>query len=231
MKKALPFLIISFLLFACEDDSAKPDDTSENPTAVTLVFPYNNSLCIEGIDITDTESTILFEWEQGEYADDYELNVKNLTTGFIIAHQTANTNYSVILNRATPYAWYVISKSNSVTDTAQSETWRFYNSGDAIQFYAPFPAEIISPAMAVTISAPSGVVSLDWNGSDVDNDIVGYDVYFGTTTPPGIAETDHVESILVDVSVSSNTIYFWRIITKDLRGNTSDSGIFQFKVQ
>ena len=219
------------MFFACEDDGTKPNDTPENPTAVSLVFPYNNSLCIEGIDVTDSESTVLFEWEPGKNTDEYELNVENLISGSAIAYQTPNTQYSVILNRATPYAWFVLSKSNSVADTAKSEIWKFYNSGEAIQFYAPFPAEIISPAMAVTISAPAGVVSLDWKGSDVDDDITGYDVYFGTATPPGIAEADHLETILVDVAVSSGTIYFWRIITKDLRGNTSDSGIYQFKVQ
>lgn len=231
MKKALPFLILLFLVYGCGKDDPKPDDNTEIPVAVTLVFPYENSLCNEGTNVTDTVSTVLFEWDAADYTDEYDLNVKNLTTGATSTHQTSNTEYPVVLNRATPYAWYVVSKSSSVADTAQSVTWKFYNAGVAIESYAPFPAEIISPGMAVTISAPTGVVTLDWNGSDVDGDIVGYDIYFGTATPPGIAESDHSESILVDVPVSSNTIYFWRVITKDSRGNKSDSGVYQFKIQ
>lgn len=230
MKKVIPFLIILFLVNGCEKDSSKPDIPG-NPTAVTLIFPYENSLCNIGTNVTETESTVLFEWVVGEYTDEFELNVRNLTTGSASTYQTSNTGYSVVLNRATPYAWYVISKSISVADTAHSVTWKFYNAGVAIESYAPFPAEILSPGMATIISAPTGVVTLDWNGSDVDGDITGYDVYFGTTTPPGMFESDLMESILSDVSVTSGTIYFWSVITKDAKGNTSDSGIYQFKIQ
>ncbi len=231
MKKALPFLIILLLVYGCKKDDPKPDDTPEIPAAVALVFPYENSLCNEGTNVTDTLSTVLFEWVADDYSDEYELNVENLTTGVTSIHQTENTEFPVVLNRATPYSWHVISKSTSVADTAHSITWKFYNAGVAIESYAPFPAEIISPGMAVTISAPTGEVALDWNGSDVDGDIVGYDVYFGTTTPPGISESGITESILNNVSVTPGIIYFWRVITTDSHGNTSDSGIYQFKVQ
>jgi hypothetical protein len=230
MKKAIPFLILLLLVYGCGKDDPKPDDNHEIPVAVTLVFPYENSLCNEGTDVTDTVSTVHFEWETADYTDEYELNVKNLTTGATSTHQTSGTEYSLVLNRATPFAWFVVSKSISVVDTAQSATWKFYNAGEVLESYAPFPAEIISPGMAVTISAPTGLVTLDWNGSDVDGDIVGYDVYFGTTTPPGISESDLTESVLNDVSVSAGTIYFWRVVTTDSHGNKSNSGIYQFKI-
>jgi hypothetical protein len=31
------------------------------------------------------------------------------------------------------------------------------------------------------------------------------------------------------VAVSSGVTYYWKIVTKDIQGNISDSGIFQFK--
>ncbi len=231
MKKALLFLIILYLVSGCAKDDSKPDDTTEIPTAATLIFPYESSLCNEGTDITDTQCTVHFEWEAGEYTDEYELNVKNLNTGSASASQASTTGYSLVLDRATPYAWFVVSKSTSVSDTAHSETWKFYNAGEAVESYTPFPADIITPAMAETLSAPTGLITLDWTGGDVDGDIVGYDVYFGTVSPPGIMVTSITESMVSDVSVASNTIYFWRVITKDSQGNTSDSGIYQFRVQ
>jgi len=231
MKKVLPFIIILYLVSGCGKDDSRPDDTTEVPTAATLIFPYENSLCNEGTDISDTQSTVHFEWEAGEYTDEYELNVKNLNTGSVSVNQTTAIGYSFVLDRATPYAWFVVSTSLSVSDTAHSETWKFYNAGKAIESYAPFPADIVTPAMAETLSAPTGMITLDWTGGDVDGDIAGYDVYFGTVSPPGMLVSDITESMLSDVSVASNTIYFWRVITKDFKGNTSDSGIYQFKIQ
>lgn len=228
--KKIYYLFLLIIITGCSKDDPKPKEEIENPRAVTLVFPYENSLCNEGTNITDSVNTVNFEWTADEFSDEYELNVKNLTTGFVHTKQTPDIEFSLVLHRATPYAWYVISKSVSIADTAHSVTWRFYNAGEAIESYAPFPAEIISPQMAETLSAPTGVVILDWNGYDIDDDIAGYDVYFGTSSPPGILVSNIAESSLNDVNVTSNTIYFWRVIVKDSAGNSSDSGIYQFKI-
>lgn len=229
MKKALFFLSIYFLLFGCGKDNSAPAK-SQKPTAAKLIFPFENFLCNVGTDITPTESTILFEWEKGENNDKYELILKNLTTGAFTSYPTTNTEIPIVLERLTPFKWYVISKSNFVIDTTHSATWKFFNAGAAVASYAPFPAEILSPAMAAKITTTASVITLDWTGSDVDNDIVGYDVYFGTTDSPSMIETDLKESILNNVSIQRNTIYYWKIITKDASGNKSDSGVYQFKI-
>ncbi|MCK5209994.1 MAG: hypothetical protein KAQ79_18295, partial [Cyclobacteriaceae bacterium] len=96
---------------------------------------------------------------------------------------------------------------------------------------APFPAEIITPSMAETITSSPSKITLDWNGSDVDNDIIGYDLYFGTTNPPDLFESNLQESVQTDVQVESDSIYYWSVTTKDAHGNSSDSGIFQFKIR
>jgi len=95
----------------------------------------------------------------------------------------------------------------------------------------PFPAEIITPQMAETINSVSGVLTLDWNGSDVDNDIIGYDLYFATTNLPDLFESNLQESVLTDVQVESDSIYYWSVTTKDTQGNNSESGIFHFKIR
>jgi hypothetical protein len=195
-----------------------------------LIFPYENSLCTEGTNVTQLESTVLFEWEKDQYTDNYELKLKNLNTGDLSSHKTNSTEISITLKLATPYEWYIISTSNSVSEIVQSATWRFYNAGVAIESYAPFPAEIISPTMAEIITTTESEINLNWSGSDVDNDIIGYDVFFGRTTTPEIIKSDLNESILKNVSITPNTIYYWKIITKDSHGNKSDSGVYQFKI-
>ena len=97
-----------------------------------------------------------------------------------------------------------------------------------MQSYTPFPAAIVAPSMAQSI-ANTNSVTLKWTGSDVDDDIVGYDVYFGTQANPSIHDSD-ITANEANVSVTTGTIYYWKVITKDQEGNTSDSGLYQFKV-
>lgn len=105
-----------------------------------------------------------------------------------------------------------------------------YMSRLGVMSYTPFPATITAPLFGAKVTASAGSVSLTWSGSDVDNDIVGYDVYLGTAAIPPLYKTNITDSFLNNVSASSNTTYYWKVITKDSQGNTSDSGIFQFSV-
>ncbi len=232
MKKPLFLFSLVLILCSCSSDSDEGEEgqqTVQNPAASNLIFPFENSLCNVGTDITLTESTVLFEWEGSLNTDSYEVELTNLTTGSTTTHSAIDTNTPIVLSRGTPYSWHVISKSNTVTETAQSASWKFYNAGEAIESYVPFPAEAVSPAMAESIRTTASEIILDWEGNDVDDDIVGYDVYFDITPEPEIRISDLEESMF-NVSIASNTIYYWKIITKDSRGNTSESSTFQFKV-
>lgn len=230
MKKPLVLFAVLFLLLGCEKEVPLPVLNMGNPTEALLIFPYENSECHEGTNITATESTVMFEWSQAANSDSYDLVLKNLSTNDETTYMTSENELPIVILRATPYAWYIISKSNAVNSTAQSETWKFYNAGDGITSYAPFPAEIISPAMAEIISTAPTEITLDWDGSDVDDDIMGYDVYFGTTNPPDLLAGNVQESSLTEVPVSPDTIYYWSVTTIDEHGNSSESGIYQFKI-
>ena len=125
-----------------------------------------------------------------------------------------------------------ISKNSEVDETAASETWFFYNPGSLTTF-APFPAEILQPLPGGRVFMDdNNEVILEWSGADLDGDIEGYDLYFSLETPPQTllaSPTAGTTSQKVSVS-GSNTFYYWRVITKDREGNTSDSGILSFKV-
>jgi hypothetical protein len=231
MKKTFLIFSVLLLLLGCQNDDPDPALIIKNPTKALLVFPYENSECNEGTNITATQSTVLFEWRSAENTDEYELVLFNLSTENQSAHLVPENKIPVVLQRGTPYAWYVISRSDITDSTATSEIWKFYNAGEGVESYAPFPTEIITPQMAETITSVSGILTLDWNGSDVDNDIIGYDLYFGTTNPPDLFESNLQESLLTDVQVESDSIYYWSVTTKDAQGNSSESGIFQFKVR
>lgn len=226
------FIGTCLFLLGCGKDAPEPAViTSGLPEKVILIFPLENSECNEGTEISATESTVQFEWKPAENADEYDLVLANLASGDVNSYTTTETSIPVVLQRATPYAWYVVSRSDNVDSTERSSVWKFYNSGDGIKSYAPFPAEIISPKMAESINFPSGTITLDWDGNDIDNDIVGYDVKLGSANPPELFQQNLKESILSGVSVDKNTIYYWSITTYDAAGNRSSTAVFQFVIR
>lgn len=239
MKKLIYIFCLTFLIFGCSNSSDDDDGggSGEDPTdsdivnpdsplVVSLVFPHENSLCTEGTILSDQESSVLFEWQASDTAENYKIVVENLFTGNSFERETTEDKIALVINRATPYAWYVESSSGSKTE--KSDIWKFHNAGPGVESYTPFPATIVAPTMAQSLATTSSV-TLQWTGADLDNDIVGYDVYFGTSNNPDIESSD-ITTTELNVSVSANTIYYWKVITKDDVGHASDSGIFQFKV-
>ena len=220
-------LWLLFGLIACQKDSPPPP--VNEPGKAVLIFPEQNSVCLEGKAISAEESTVEFRWNAAEHTDTYELTVKNLITGEEQTGGTPELHLEMVLRRNAPYSWFVTSRSRQTGVTAKSDVFRFYNAGPGIVWYAPFPAEVVAPAMGQSLAA--GQVSLDWNGSDADGDLAGYDVYLGTTTMPDLLSGNLTESRLDGVAVTAGTVYYWRVISRDSKGNTSDSGLFQFSVR
>ena len=232
MKKII-FSIITLIVFSCsgggDDDSPTVTPEPKVPSAANLIFPINNSECTEGTNVTENNSTILFEWMISANTDSYELVIKNLDTNTETSYSSTINEKSVELARATPYSWYIISKSNTVSDTATSASWKFYNAGEGEMSYAPFPATVVSPEDQSNVTGSS--VTLEWSGSDVDNDIAYYDVYFGVGSNISVIAEDVTSNSLSNVTVSSGNSYVWYVVTTDQEGNSSNSEHFSFNVQ
>ncbi len=197
------------------------------PTAAILLLPAMNEPCNNGTIISNLLSKVLFKWTPATNADSYKLTVKNMLTG-----QTSEANLTVaqaevIISRNTPYSWFVTSNSSKSTEVAVSNVWKFYNTGNGVENYAPFPAEISYPLQGVTLINVNGKVILKWVGTDVDNDIRNYDIYFGAISDPPLLKQNYNDDSY-EVPVDSYKLYYWKIVTKDQKGNTSNSGIYQF---
>ena len=229
MKRKIPLLLVLLMLAACarKADNASPVSP---PGIVTLTSPAENAVCVTGTIISDTESSVPFNWIASANTSSYTLVLENLLTSAITSQSTANLQLTINLLRNTPYSWSIISRSTQTSATSQSDTWKFYNAGAGTVTYAPFPAAIVAPVAGQHINAPAGTVNLTWKGSAVSNNISGYDLYFGSNSTPGLLKSGVTDSFLNNVSVKSNTTYYWKVITKDISGNTSDSGTVQFSV-
>src|SRR5690606_21652126 len=226
MRPIILFLFILVLTACGGKDDPRP------PIAAQLLFPLKNSECTTGQEVSGTNTTIIeFRWEVSDHTESYELRATNLVANTTQTIVVKGTSAKLPIEKGMPYSWLVVSRNSKVRETAQSGTWLFYNAG-ATTTYAPFPAEVIAPKTGTTIAKDiNNEVLLNWEGADVDNDLASYDIYFSTETPPttliGTLASDRSE---LKVSVSSDTVYYWRIVTLDMEGNSSTNAISEFKV-
>lgn len=217
-------LLFGVLMIGCKKKSdPKP------PVAATLVFPAKGSECTTGRELNENTSEIEFRWMASDHTESYQLRVTNLITNITQTINTKAISAKLPIARGEPFSWFVRSKNTSVETTADSEFWRFYNAGQQTT-YAPFPAEGINPKSGSSIFKDiNNEVTLEWFGDDIENDIDNYEIYFSTSSPPETLITT-VTSNTVKVTVESGTTYYWSVLTKDREGNSSDSGVFVFKV-
>jgi hypothetical protein len=226
MRKILALIFLNCFFISC---GGGKDTPAPEPEAATLSSPSNNEACTTGTVLSDTDSKISFNWVAGANANSYLLTVTNLLTQVQQSQATTTTSAELTLKRNTPYSWFVTSKSSKNPTTVNSSTWKFYNAGLASSSYPPYPAEIVSPTLGQVVTPTAGKITLQWRGSDADNDITNYDIYLGTTTTPILIKSQHTTTSLTDVAVNPNTNYYWKVITRDAKGNTSESGLLEFK--
>ncbi|AKA35308.1 hypothetical protein [Flagellimonas lutaonensis] len=227
MKKGIFLWIVAILVGCGSDDNAPPPI----PEGAILVFPLENSECTTGQPVNETLSRVTFEWQPSANTDLYTLSVVNLNTNTPQTLTTVATSASLSIEKGAPFSWSVTSTNTDSDLTASSESWLFYNAGSQTT-YAPFPAQIIAPKSGQTIIADAlSQVTLEWSGADVENDIDVFEVYFSEQNPPlTLLGTLNNDESTMDVGVVSGTTYYWKVITKDAEGNTSDSGVYDFKV-
>ncbi len=236
MKTVKHLYIIPFLIFfGCsggdsgnDAPTAPPPEPVASPMQATLIFPENNKECTEGEVLNENKSIVNFQWNNSENTDSYEVHLKNLNNSNTTRTNSNTNSVRITLDRGVPYEWFVISKSNGTSTTASSATWKFYNQGPGIENYAPFPADAVNPKRGANIPNTTSL-SLEWISSDIDNDIIGYEVLLDTNSPPNtVLGTTTAQTI--EANVAANTTYFWRVITSDSKNNNSKSEIFEFKI-
>ena len=227
MKRHIFLLLTTLLvLWSCGGDDSPPP----SPAAAQLVFPEQNSECTTGVNINTNQSRVTFSWEASDNTDTYRLTVTNLIFGSSNNYDTEATSFDVTLQKGQPYSWSVTSASDNSSQTSQSEVWSFYNAGDGITSYAPFPAGASFPEMGATVVPTGGNLTLRWNGADVDDDISSYDIYLEDVNPPSAVVATTVSSEFFQVSgLAAATVYYWQVVTRDLEGNTSASPVFEFR--
>jgi hypothetical protein len=228
-RKIIPLcLLIIVITASCNnDDELTTIDSVNPPTAANLIFPANNTECNEGVIVSDTETDVMFKWDKATNAGSYVLTITNLNSGTVREIKTVSNEFLIRVLRSTPYSWVVKSKISSSNETVDSETWKFYNAGLPKTSHPPFPAEAISPRIGISVG--QGTITLQWQATDIDKDIVSYKILMDNSSAP-TTEVGNSNVNSLNVTVNSGAVYYWKVITTDAAGNASFSQVFQFKV-
>ncbi len=225
----LEILAIS-LCIACggSDDGGEvtPPEATLPPSAASLIFPEDNTECNEGTLISETQSEVVFQWNASENTDFYTVSVKNLNTGNTLDVETRNAETGIIIERGVPYSWFVTSRAAGTAEIGESSVYKFYNAGVPVTNHSPFPAEAITPRVGESVAA--GAVVLSWESTDIDDDIVSYELVLDQNNPPATSLQNTAESSYT-FEAAAGTVYYWRVVTTDAAGNRAPSEVFQFK--
>ena len=236
------FAFASLFIISCggggdggsDDVITPPVQTVDPPSMATLTSPTNNKVCEEGTSVSDSQSSVNFQWNAGNNTDSYDLRITNLNSNQVI-NQTniTSTNKTVTLNKGTPYSWKITSKRNGTSKTAESSTWKFYLFGDGISNYPPYPSTLISPSSGHVFSSSTSSVELSWEGSHTENLSLTYYLFIDTTDglQEPISSNQNLSVKSKSVQVNSGNSYYWRVKAKDINNNSSYSTIHSFKVE
>ena len=198
---------------------------NQAPNAPHDPTPYDNM---------DNVATVLLflVWECDDPDDDtltydiyFGLDENNLELIGSVYHDWIFPFYKYdTLDYQTSYYWQVIAKDDHNHQTA-SDIWTFTTAAE--QNDAPDAPANPTPANEATDVVVD--VSLSWECSDPDGDIVMYDIYFGTASDnlPMISEGQTATSYNLS-SLAYETTYYWKVIAKDDHANQTTSDIWSF---
>jgi len=221
MKKyCLLFLLI---LVSCKKEVI-PD-----PEPAMLLGPQNNNNCNTAIVVNDQQSQVNFSWQEAQHTDEYELVVRDLLTNTDAKKNSIRLFTSMVLERGKQYSWWVNSLSDQKETVGKSEIWTFYLEGLQNSSHFPFPAKLISPENNSQVSLENGAFTLRWEGVDLDDDIISYDIYIGTDPDELQLRVENHTINSISANLMADQIYYWKVTTRDDEGNVSNSLVGSFR--
>ena len=227
MKRILYFLILDILISSCGGSKGDDPPLPENkaPSTPILAAPANNLLCIT--------NELDFQWDEAidPEGDDvsYEIEVAKDRLFSEITHSlnTSSTSQMITLEKGSAYYWRVRAVDSKSAESDYSSIFQLYTEGDGIINHLPFSPALVAPVSNATVQ--NATTTLEWTASDVDNDPLNFDIYFGTENPPINLESENQSGNSLNVNLNARTDYYWRVVVKDDKNGKTIGQVWTFK--
>lgn len=224
MKNAIALLIATLLITSCGGEEKKGENQA--PIISALIFPENNQLC--------TSHVLTLEWEAAEDMENdritykIEISKSNTFQDIYLTTTTSLLEKEVTLEIGEAYYWRIKATDDVGNSSSYSEVGQFYTEGAGITNHLPFLPKLVSPEMDAVIS--ESIAILEWTASDVDNDSLTYDVFFGVNEENLAAVSSSQSDTSYQTSnLSVATNYYWRVDVKDVYGAKTIGKIWSFQ--
>ncbi len=195
--------------------------TNEAPNTPSAPFPPNGA--------TNVNLNVDLSWSGGDPNGDvvtYDVYLGTTSSPPLVIANQSGTIYdpgTLIFN--TTYYWKIVA-------------WDVYGAMKAGPLWS-FTTRINHPPNTPSAPNPAhGTVNvninadLSWTGGDPDpGDVVTYDIYFGTTSPPPILVYGHTTTTYDPGAMYQNTLYYWKIVAWDSFGLSSTGPIWNFTTE
>lgn len=230
MKKILYILVFSVIYTSCSSGSSDDSGTNSDstPTAPILVFPAQDQLCID--------NTLNFTWNASTNADGssviytFEIAKDNQFSNIVTSEVLTKLSKIVTLDKGVAYYWRVKAKSSKNIESDYSATSQFYTEEVPNSNHLPFAPAIINPTLGQNLDNVS-TVNLEWTATDVDNDPLKYDVYFGKDKDAlALVAQDSNNTSFEATLDTPQTTYYWKVVVKDDKGAQVTGQLWDFKV-
>lgn len=187
-------------------------------TVPSLVSPLNWAV--------NTDVNPVLKWTNPgtNFRYDLYVGVESMSLA-LVASDITDTSFTVTqlygANKLKPhsiYFWKVIAKANNnSTLIRESAVWRF--------------TTINNPPSKPILTNPSAT-TLRWTAAtDPDNDLLLYDIYFGTAPDPATTIATDQQLLQYTTANLAPGTYYWKVVVKDAYGGSTSSDINSFTVQ
>jgi hypothetical protein len=181
----------------------KPSSPSQPPAAPSSPSPANGAT---------TETSMTLSWTAAG-ATRYDVYFGPSNPPALASEDQAAASFEVSsLGEGITYYWRVVAKNSSGTTTGP--VWSFTTQEGTGSTLPGVPG---SPSPSAGASNVSTTPTLTWSSAGAET----YDVYFGTSNPPGQVTTDQTAASYSPASLAANTTYYWMIVAHNGEGSTT----------
>jgi hypothetical protein len=229
-KRYLYVLLMGGLVFSCsgggdDTDDPDPDPVNTAPTIPSQVYPLSNTLCID--------NNVEFKWNAATDAEgnsiSYNIEVSENSSFSPISHSTvsSSTSTTISLNKGKSYYWRIKAKDNKSAESEYSSVSHFLTEGEGVSNHLPFAPVLVAPDLNAEIAGTSTILS--WTASDVDNDVLTFDVYLDSNSDSTTKVAENQTITTYEASgLTAATTYYFKVVVKDDKGGVTIGQIWSF---